>query len=72
MEGITAAGGMGGLANAFESQKLALDVVQRPLEQGQEGIAAAELRASGPQKPSAPLATGHAVAGVGENIDITV
>ncbi|TVM15379.1 hypothetical protein DPQ33_15565 [Oceanidesulfovibrio indonesiensis] len=63
---------MAGLANALESQKMALEVVQRPMAQGQEASAAAELRANGPQKPSAPLATGHAVAGIGKNIDITV
>jgi hypothetical protein len=72
MEGITSAGGMGGLANALESQRSATEVVTRPLDQGQNGFAATEMRSAGPEKPAAPLATGQAVAGVGENIDITV
>ncbi|MFW5733822.1 MAG: hypothetical protein ACOCWR_02070 [Oceanidesulfovibrio sp.] len=72
MNGLTAAGGMGGLANALESLKLAQEASHRPMDSGQERFAAADLRVSGPQKQSAPLATGHAVAGVGENINITV
>lgn len=75
MDGISAAGGMGGLANALESQRTATELIQKTLksgEPGQDGLATAQLRVDNNQKPAAPLATGRAVSGVGEHIDITV
>ncbi|QJT08642.1 hypothetical protein [Oceanidesulfovibrio marinus] len=75
MDGISAAGGMGGLANALESQRMATELMQRTLNSGnssQDGLANAQLRVQNNQKPAAPLATGHAVPGVGEHINITV
>ncbi|TVM26746.1 hypothetical protein DQK91_22820 [Oceanidesulfovibrio marinus] len=75
MDGIYAAGAMGGLANALESQRTATELRQRTLNSAnssQDGLANAQCRVQNNPKPAAPLATGHAVPGVGEHINSTV
>lgn len=68
MDGIIMSGGLGGVTGAHETQEMALRLMNQQNGQEQANQAAVQAEVG---KPAAagPTATGHAVAGIGENLD---